>query len=100
MMPEEFDIERELRRALGPVDPPKDFSAQFAARRPVAVGLELAVVAAALPLSFASHRDGVIARPLWLGAATYDRGVGFSRTDGEITHHIDANVDAECPGQN
>jgi len=36
-----------------------------------------------------------LGRPLWLGAATYDRGVGLSRTDGEITHHIDANVDGE-----
>ena len=34
-------------------------------------------------------------RPLWLGAATFDTKVGFSRTTGVITHHIDANVDAD-----
>lgn len=34
-------------------------------------------------------------RPLWLGAATYDAGVGFSHTTGEITHHIAPDVDAE-----
>jgi hypothetical protein len=34
-------------------------------------------------------------RPLWLGAATFDRKVGFSHTTGMITHHIDANIDAD-----
>jgi hypothetical protein len=34
-------------------------------------------------------------RPLWFGAATFDTKVGFSHTTGQITHHIDANVDAE-----
>jgi hypothetical protein len=34
-------------------------------------------------------------RPLWLGAATYDAGVGFSHTTGQITHHIAPAVDAE-----
>jgi hypothetical protein len=34
-------------------------------------------------------------RPLWIGAATYDAGVGFSHTTGQITHHIAAEVDAE-----
>jgi hypothetical protein len=34
-------------------------------------------------------------RPLWIGAATFDTKVGFSRTTGQITHHIDADVDAE-----
>lgn len=34
-------------------------------------------------------------RPLWVGGATYDRGVGLSHTDGEITHHIAADVDTE-----
>jgi transglutaminase-like putative cysteine protease len=46
-----------------------------AVRRPVAVGFELAVVAAAIPLSFTSHRDGVIARPLWLGDWAWARGI-------------------------
>jgi len=34
-------------------------------------------------------------RPLWLGAATFDRGVGFSHDTGAITHHIGPDVDAE-----
>lgn len=34
-------------------------------------------------------------RPLWLASATFDRGVGFSRYTGQITHHIGADVDAE-----
>jgi len=34
-------------------------------------------------------------RPVWIGAATFDRRVGFSRYTGEVMHHIDPNVDAE-----
>lgn len=34
-------------------------------------------------------------RPVWLGAATRDLGVGFSRYTGQITHHIGADIDAE-----
>jgi hypothetical protein len=34
-------------------------------------------------------------RPLWLGAATLDTKVGFSHMTGMITHHIDANIDAD-----
>jgi len=34
-------------------------------------------------------------RPLWLGAATFDRGVGLSSLTGQITHHIAADVDTE-----
>src|SRR5688572_27974313 len=34
-------------------------------------------------------------RPVWLGAASFDRGVGLSRYTGQITHHIKADVDAE-----
>ena len=34
-------------------------------------------------------------RPVWLGDATFDRGVGVSRYTGAITHHIDADVDLE-----
>lgn len=34
-------------------------------------------------------------RPVWLGAATFDKSVGFSRYTGAITHHISADVDAE-----
>ncbi len=34
-------------------------------------------------------------RPLWAGAATFDKSVGFSRTTGQITHHIEGDVDVE-----
>jgi len=34
-------------------------------------------------------------RPLWIGSATYDERVGLSRTTGQVTHHIAADVDAE-----
>jgi hypothetical protein len=34
-------------------------------------------------------------RPVWLGAVTFDKGVGISHFTGAITHHIDANLDAE-----
>jgi len=39
--------------------------------------------------------QGEEGRPVWLGAATFDRRVGFSRYTGQITHHIAANIDAE-----
>lgn len=35
------------------------------------------------------------ARPVWVGAAIYDRGVGFSRTTGQITHRIAERIDDE-----
>jgi hypothetical protein len=34
-------------------------------------------------------------RPVWLGDATFDRGVGVSHYTGAITHHIGADIDAE-----
>jgi LssY C-terminus len=34
-------------------------------------------------------------RPVWLGAATFDRGVGVSHYTGAITHHIGPDIDAE-----
>ena len=34
-------------------------------------------------------------RPFWIGAATFDSGVGLSHTTGQITHHIAADVDRE-----
>jgi len=34
-------------------------------------------------------------RIVWLGAATFDRGVGLSRYTGQVTHHIAADIDAE-----
>lgn len=37
-----------------------------AARKPAAVALELAFVTIAITTVFAAHRDGIIARPLWL----------------------------------
>jgi hypothetical protein len=39
-----------------------------------------------------NDEDGV---PVWVGAATYDRSVGLSHTTLQVTHHIDADVDAE-----
>ena len=38
---------------------------------------------------------GADGRPLWLGSASFDRGVGFSHDTGQITHHIASDVDAE-----
>jgi hypothetical protein len=40
-------------------------------------------------------KEGAEQRPVWLGSATFDRGVGISRYTGQITHHIAANIDAE-----
>ncbi len=37
-------------------------------------------------------KDGL---PFWLGAATFDRSVGFSHLTGQITHHIAADIDTE-----
>ncbi|MGO8801013.1 MAG: LssY C-terminal domain-containing protein [Roseiarcus sp.] len=34
-------------------------------------------------------------RPVWLGAATFDRGVGVSHYTGQVTHHIAPDIDAE-----
>lgn len=39
--------------------------------------------------------EGQEKRPVWLGAATMDRGVGISHYTGAITHHIDADIDLE-----
>ena len=38
---------------------------------------------------------GTDGRPVWLGAATYDRGIGFSHYTGQVTHHIAPDIDAE-----
>jgi LssY C-terminus len=38
---------------------------------------------------------GAEQRPVWLGAVTFDKGVGVSHFTGAITHHIDADIDAE-----
>jgi hypothetical protein len=42
-----------------------------------------------------SQRVDENGRPLWLGAATFDRSVGISHTTGGITHHIAPDIDAE-----
>ncbi|MBW4507638.1 MAG: LssY C-terminal domain-containing protein [Scytonematopsis contorta HA4267-MV1] len=34
-------------------------------------------------------------RPLWLGSSTFDKSVELSHRTGQITHHIDANIDEE-----
>jgi len=34
-------------------------------------------------------------RPVWLGAATFDRSVGVSHFTGAITHHIGPDIDAD-----
>ncbi|MGA2043352.1 MAG: LssY C-terminal domain-containing protein [Roseiarcus sp.] len=39
--------------------------------------------------------SGDTGRPVWLGAATFDRGVGVSRYTAQITHHISSDIDAE-----
>lgn len=38
---------------------------------------------------------GTDGRPVWLGAVTYDRGVGLSRYTVQVTHHIGPDIDAE-----
>ncbi|MDR3463924.1 MAG: LssY C-terminal domain-containing protein [Beijerinckiaceae bacterium] len=39
--------------------------------------------------------SGAEGRPVWLGAASFDRGVGISHYTGQITHHIGPDLDAE-----
>jgi hypothetical protein len=34
-------------------------------------------------------------RAVWLGAATFDRGIGLSHDDARITHHIAPDIDAD-----
>jgi transglutaminase-like putative cysteine protease len=46
----------------------------LAARHKALIGLELAVVAASVASMFATHRDGVIARPLWLSDWAWQHG--------------------------
>jgi len=42
-----------------------------------------------------SDKHGSDGRPIWVGAAIFDKRVGLSRTTAEFTHLTDANVDAE-----
>ena len=37
----------------------------------------------------------VLGRPVWIGAATHDIGIGVSHTNGHPTHHIASDIDAE-----
>lgn len=46
----------------------------LAARHPALVGLEVAAVGASVAAMFATHRDGVIARPLWLSDWAWQHG--------------------------
>ena len=46
-----------------------------AARRPTAVAAELGFIGLAITTVFASHRDGVIARPLWLSDWAWKQGM-------------------------
>lgn len=39
--------------------------------------------------------SGTEGRPVWLGSATFDTGVGLSHYTGQVTHHIAADIDAE-----
>ena len=39
--------------------------------------------------------SGAEKRPVWLGAATQDRGVGVSKYTAAVTHHIGPDLDAE-----
>jgi hypothetical protein len=36
-----------------------------------------------------------LGRPLWIGAATHDIGIGVSHTSGRPTHHIASDIDEE-----
>lgn len=46
-----------------------------AVRHPNAMAFELAAIAAAYTAAFAAHRDGVIARPLWLSDWAWQEGI-------------------------
>jgi transglutaminase-like putative cysteine protease len=47
----------------------------IAARKPAAAAIEVVALAAAIPSVFASHRDGIIARPLWISDFAWQRGI-------------------------
>jgi hypothetical protein len=42
-----------------------------------------------------SDRADLDGRPVWVGAAIFDKRVGLSHTTGQVTHHTAADVDAE-----
>ncbi len=39
--------------------------------------------------------DGIENRPVWLGADTFDQGIGLSHDTGEVTHRIAPDIDDE-----
>ncbi|MGZ3411525.1 MAG: LssY C-terminal domain-containing protein [Xanthobacteraceae bacterium] len=43
-------------------------------------------------------KTGEEGRPVWLGAASFDRGIGLSAYTGQVTHHIAPDIDAERDG--
>lgn len=45
-----------------------------------------------------TQQTGDDGRPVWLGAASFDKGVGLSHDTGQITHHIAPDIDAERDG--
>jgi transglutaminase-like putative cysteine protease len=51
----------------------------LAVRRPAALALELGFIAVAVTSVFAAHRDGVIARPLWLSDWAWQQGIDPSQ---------------------
>jgi len=51
----------------------------LAVRRPSLLAVELATIAAAVTTVFASHREGVIARPLWLSDWAWQHGIDPSQ---------------------
>jgi LssY C-terminus len=42
--------------------------------------------------------SGTDGRAVWLGAVSFDKGVGLSHYTGQITHHIDPDLDKERDG--
>ena len=47
----------------------------IAVRKPAAMALELVLTVVAFAVLFASHRDGVIARPLWISDWAWQKGI-------------------------
>jgi hypothetical protein len=42
-----------------------------------------------------SEQPDSAGHPLWAGSVTFDKRVGLSHTTGQVTHHIDGDIDAE-----
>lgn len=83
---------------LGRPDPTAPVSNLYLFGRRQDFAFELEVGASARQrnhVRFWRSGERVAERPLWLGAATFDRGVGVSHRTGQITHHIAPDIDAE-----